>query len=68
MNVLGFFKRLPRRQFNKIIAVGAGRIALIGTLLGLMLNKAWAEICCSLPGSVSQQGFRRAYLRLLMLR
>jgi DMSO/TMAO reductase YedYZ molybdopterin-dependent catalytic subunit len=44
MNVIDFFNRLPRRQFNKFLALGAGRIALIGTPLGLMLGKAWAQV------------------------
>jgi sulfoxide reductase catalytic subunit YedY len=35
-------KRLPRRQFNKILALGVGQLALKSSPFALMLQRAWA--------------------------
>jgi sulfoxide reductase catalytic subunit YedY len=44
MNFIDLWKHLPRRQFNKILALAAGRLTILATPLGFMLTKAWATV------------------------
>jgi sulfoxide reductase catalytic subunit YedY len=43
MNITDNRIRMPRRQFTKILALGATRLALMGTPLAFMPGKGWAQ-------------------------